>query len=189
MSIEKDIGIALRAKCGEGGIRTLEAPYETWSVSTALHSTTMRPPRRSPTPEVESIRAGLVRREVTQSCPVAPRRCARSRRARSPPASGLQGRAPPVYARARANDRRRPLLGARRAVHRCDGGYPSSRDTVPPTAGAPAELPARTRGRDPRSRRSSLAPRAAVSAQPRSARRRARPDPARRTDQARPRGS
>src|SRR5438874_8725914 len=39
-------------KCGEGGIRTLEAPYETWSVSTALHSTTMRPPRRSPTPKV-----------------------------------------------------------------------------------------------------------------------------------------
>src|SRR5205809_3585787 len=48
---QEEIGIALRAKkCGEGGIRTLEAPYETWSVSTALHSTTMRPPRRSPTP-------------------------------------------------------------------------------------------------------------------------------------------
>src|SRR5438552_15131449 len=41
---------AREKKCGEGGIRTLEAPYETWSVSTALHSTTMRPPRRSPTP-------------------------------------------------------------------------------------------------------------------------------------------
>src|SRR5437870_777221 len=57
LSIRTDIGIALRGKkCGEGGIRTLEAPYETWSVSTALHSTTMRPPRRSPTP-TSSLRA------------------------------------------------------------------------------------------------------------------------------------
>src|SRR5712691_5385148 len=106
MSIEKDIGIALRAKCGEGGIRTLEAPYETWSVSTALHSTTMRPPRRSPTPEVESTCAGLARREATRSFLYAPRRCARSRRARFPPASALRDPDRPACAHARASDRR-----------------------------------------------------------------------------------